>query len=276
MPGIDRVRRLESALAAHEEAAEIVSDKMYSEEDFVDGTALAARELGLKDLPKRLELAWRKAPSMLRLQRWLGSSGNKGVLRKRAAEAIEACSRKTHRQKAFLHILLGNFEAAAQLLASAPGLGWSDKEHPGHLLFPIFCRLLGDDSGYFKHEVRHSTMNINELKSLIPDVEEPCLPNPSVDEIVALAGLDEAKVDLELAILIRAMREAVHKRIEGLTERKCRNHYNHAAFLAAACIAVDKSGAASQWFAAIRNKYRRFPALQRELDRNLSQLQKKR
>ena len=31
-------------------------------------------------------------------------------------------------------------------LAAAPGLGWSDREHPGHLIFPIFCRLLGDDS----------------------------------------------------------------------------------------------------------------------------------
>jgi len=30
-----------------------------------------------------------------------------------------------------------DFEAAAKLLASAPGLGWSDGEHPGHLLFPI-------------------------------------------------------------------------------------------------------------------------------------------
>jgi hypothetical protein len=65
------------------------------------------------------------------------------------------------------------------------------------------------------------------------------------------------------------MREAVRKRIEGLTERKRRGYYDHAAFLAAACVAVDGSGATSEWIAAIRSEYRRFPALQRELDRYL-------
>jgi hypothetical protein len=264
-----------SALASYEEAAEIVSDKIYSEGDFLDGAALAARELGLKDFPKRLELAWRKAPSMLRLQRWLGSSGSKGILKKRAAAAIDACPRKAHRQNAFLHVLLGNFETAAQLLASAPGLGWSDNEHPGHLLFPIFCRLLGNDSGHFEHEVRHSTMNVDELKSPIPDFDEPCLPNPSVNEIVALAGLDEIKSDHERASLIKAMREAARKRIKDLTEHKRRNHYDHAASLAAICVAVDKSSTMSAWIDAIRSEHRRFPALQRELDRYLSQSRKK-
>ncbi len=264
-----------SALAAYEEAAEIVDDKIYSEGDFLDGAALAARELGLKNFPKRLDLAWRKAPSMLRLQRWLGSSGSKGVLKNRAAAAIEACPRKAHRQKAFLHVLLGDFDAAAQLLASAPGLGWSDNEHPGHLLFPIFCRLLGDDSGYFEHEVRHSTMNIDELESLIPNCDEPSLSNPPVDEIIALAGLDEVKGDHERASLIKAMREAVRKRIEGLTKSKRRSHYHHAASLAAACVAVDNSSATSAWIDAIRSEYRRFPALQWELDHCLSQPRKK-
>jgi len=264
-----------SALAAYEEAAEIVSDKIYSEGDFLDGAALAARELGLKDLPKRLEHAWHKAPSMLRLQRWLGSSGSKGVLKNRAAAAIDACPQKAHRQKAFLHVLLCDFEAAAQLLASAPGLGWSDNEHPGHLLFPIFCRLLGNDSGYFEQEVRHSTMSIDELESSIPGSDKPCLPNPSVDEIIALAGLDEIRDDHERASLIKAMQKAVRKRIEGLTKHKRRNHYDHAAFLAAACVAVDESGATSAWIDAIRSEHRRFPALQRELDRYLRQSRKK-
>jgi hypothetical protein len=34
-------------------------------------------------------------------------------------------------------------EAAAKLLAEAPGLGCSSADHPGHLLFPLFCTLLG-------------------------------------------------------------------------------------------------------------------------------------
>jgi hypothetical protein len=258
-----------AALAANEEAAEIVIDKTYSERDFLDGAALAAQELGRKDLPERLELAWRKAPSMLRLRRWLGSPGSKNVLKNRAAAAIEACPRKAHRQKAFLHVVLGDFETAAKLLASAPGLGWSDGEHPGHLLFPILCRLLGGGSEHFEHKFRHPTVEIDELESLTADCDKPCLPNPSLDEILALANLDESRADRERAGLIKAMREAVRKRIEGLTERKRRGYYDHAAFLAAACLAVDGSGATSEWIAAIRSEYRRFPALQRELDRYL-------
>jgi hypothetical protein len=264
-----------SVLAAYEEAAEIVSDKTYAEGDFLDGAALAARELGRKDLHQRLELAWRKAPSMLRLRRWLHSSGNRDILKKRAAEAIEACPKKDHRQQAFLHVLLGDFEAAARLLASAPGLGWSNNEHPGHLLFPLFCRLLGN-SEYFKNDVRHSRMDIDELESLTSDSDEPHLANPSIDEIIALSGLDEIKVERERAELNKAMREAVRKRIDGITKQKRRNYYDHAAFLSAACVTIDKSGAASEWFAAIRNEYRRFPALQQELDRHLNQSRKKR
>jgi disulfide oxidoreductase YuzD len=72
------------------------------------------------------------------------------------------------------------------------------------------------------------------------------------------------------------MREAVRKRIQGLTERKRRGYYNHAAFLAAACVAIDESGATTEWLAAIRKEYRRFPALQRELDQYLRQSRKKR
>jgi len=55
-----------AALAAHEEAADIISDKAYSRGEFLDGVAFAARKLGRRDLPARLERAWREAPGMLR------------------------------------------------------------------------------------------------------------------------------------------------------------------------------------------------------------------
>ncbi len=265
----------EAALSANEESAEIVGDKAHFQGDFLDGAALAAQELGRKDLPKRLETAWRKGPSMLRLRRWLGSSKSKGALKKRAAAAIEACPEKAHRQKAFLHVLLGDYKSASKLLASAPGLGWSDSEHPGHLLFPIFCRLLDDGSGYLVRKARHRdtldihVMDVDEMISLSSDPDEPCLPDASVDEIMALAGLEDVKRDAERAVLIQAMQKAARKRIEGVTEHKRRRHYGYAASLAAACVAVDKSPGMSEWIAAIRSKYRRFPAFQRELDRCL-------
>jgi hypothetical protein len=264
-----------AALAANKESAEIVGDKNHSQGDFLDGAALAARVLGRQDLPKYLETAWRKAPSLLRLRRWLGSSGSKGVLKKRAAAAIEVCPKKAHRQKAFLQVLLGDYASATRLLASAPGLGWSDSEHAGHLLFPIFCRLLGDYLRYPERDARHPdalgshVMDIDDLKSLSLDPNEPCLPNPSVDEILDFAGLDAVKNDDERTVLTRAMQKAARKRIEGVTQHTRRRHYGHAASLTAACTAVDKSPGMSEWITAIRSEYRRFPALQREFDRYL-------
>lgn len=90
-----------------------------------------------------LERAWREAPSMLRLRRWLGSSGSKAVLARRSAKALEVCASKAQRQRALLGVLLGDHESAAKLLGAGPGLGWFDSEHPGHLLFPLFQQLLG-------------------------------------------------------------------------------------------------------------------------------------
>ncbi|MEO8183589.1 MAG: hypothetical protein ABI895_32560 [Deltaproteobacteria bacterium] len=81
------------ALDAYEEAAEIVDDKTYSRGEFLDGAALAAQELGRKDLPAKLDRAWREAPSMVRLRRWLGAANTKTTLRKRVSAALETIHR---------------------------------------------------------------------------------------------------------------------------------------------------------------------------------------
>jgi hypothetical protein len=75
-------RDWKGALAAFDEAARLVTNNEYSRGDFLDGAALAAQELARKDLPRRLERAWREAPDMVRLRRWLGSSRTKGAARK--------------------------------------------------------------------------------------------------------------------------------------------------------------------------------------------------
>lgn len=120
-----------AVLAASEESSELVTGKKQWRADFLDGAALAAQELGRKDLPERLERAWRDAPSMLRLRRWLGSSKSKVVLRRRAAEALDACPRRAHRQRALLHVLLGDLPSAAKLLASAPRPWMVKRRAPG-------------------------------------------------------------------------------------------------------------------------------------------------
>ena len=255
-------RDWKGALAAFDDAARLVTNNEYSRGDFLDGAALAAQELARKDLPRRLERAWREAPHMVRLRRWLGSSRTKKVLRERAAEALSACPKKAHRQRALLQVLAGDFAAAAKILAAAPGLGWSNPDHPGHLLFPLFVSLLSEVG--FPGE---TTSDYDESDVFL-DRDEPRLRTPKVVDLLELAnvaGPDDT--DIRVAVM-RAMRKAAEKRIAGITANKRRRHYRHAASLALACAQIDESAETAGWLATIRDRYRRYSALQRELSQH--------
>ena len=261
-----------AALPAFEEAAELVADKEYARGELLDGAALAAQELGRKDLPARLERAWRGAPSMLRLRRWLGAAGGKAAVRKRAAEALDACPKQAHRQRAFLHVLLGDLELAAKLLASAPGLGWSGSEHPGHLLFPLFQALLGDKSASFSSSTAHPPgrgMDLEELELMTLDRDEPRLAAPEIDQVVEQAAVGGAAGGKVREIVIESMRKAAERRVEGVTGKQRRRHYEHAASLVAICAAIDASPATVGWVTRLREEHRRYPALRAEFDRHL-------
>ena len=248
-----------SALIAYDEAAKLVTDAAYTRGGFLDGAALAARELGRKDLPQRLEHAWRKAPSMIRLRRWLGSSKTRKVFGKRVGEALSVCPTQARRQQALLHVLGADFSAAAQLLAAAPGLGWSDEAHPGHLLFPLFASLLGD-----VEMPKETERDFNDL-SLLANQDEPRLQTPDTAALLDLATVEPPSDADTCAAVLEAMRTAAEKRIAGVTEHKRRRRYEHVASLALVCVQVDGSSETTAWLAAIVDKYRRFPALQRAL-----------
>ena len=250
-----------ASLTAFDEAAELVADKTYAVGDFLDGAALAAQELGRRDLPKRLERAWRQAPTFVRLRRWLGSSRHKKALRLRAADALSACPKQARRQRAFLHYLLGDLAAAAKLLASAPGLGWSSGDHPGHLLFPLFCSLLGDV------ELSTEMDGDFDVFSLVSPRDEQRMDTPEVAVLVQLADVAPPTDGRTRTAVLKAIRKAAEKRIEGVTENKRRRHYGHAASLALLCAQVDATPEAAAWLAATRDRYRRYPALQREFTR---------
>lgn len=247
-----------ATLAAYDEAVELVTDEAYARGEFLDGAALAAQELGRKDLPERLSQAWRDAPSMVRLRRWLGSAKTKKVVRERVAEALLTCPKNANRQGALLHVLDGDLAAAAKLLAAAPGLGWSNGEHPGHLLFPLFVSLLGGI------ELPMEPVGNFDKLSLLTD-DESQLTTPKISDLLELAGISAPSDPKTRTAVIRAMHKAAEKRINGVTENKRRRHYGHAASLALACAQVDNSTETTEWLANIRDEYRRYPALQREL-----------
>jgi len=249
-----------------------VSDKEYARGEFLDGAALSAQELGRRDLPSLLERAWRTDTNLVRLRRWLGTTRTRANLKKRAKKALAACPNEAHRQRAFLHVLLGEYEPAAKLLAAAPGLGWSRGEHPGHLLIAVFRKMLS-------REIQHLStatgvyasrwMDSITQESLRTSWGEARLVTPELDQILELSGVDE-RLDPEIRrTVVEAMREAAEKRLEGVTDKKRRRYYDHAAWLVGICMEVDPSPETSSWVTGIRSEYRRYPALKRELEKHL-------
>ncbi len=261
-----------SALQAFAEAAELVTDKDYARGELLDGAALAAQSLGRKDLPTHFERAWRAGPSMSRLRRWLGSSNTKAALGKRVHEALEACPKQAARQRALLHVLSHDFAPAAKLLASAPGLGWSNGEHPGHLVFPLFARLLGGSKKPTRQEedaMFHRGMPLDELEAMTAHPEAPRLATPEVDALLERAGVTSISDAAARATVLAAMKEAAESRVAGVTAQKRRSHYGHVAGLVATCVACDTTSETTRWALALQAEYKRFPALRGALDRAL-------
>lgn len=259
----------QAALKAFGEAAELVTDKDYTRGEFLDGAALAAQSLERKDLPAYLERAWRGSPSMSRLRRWLGSASTKAALGKRVGEALEACPKEATRQRALLHVLSHDFAIAAKLLASAPGLGWSSGEHPGHLLFPLFAQLLGASRTPARRDlgpIVHRGGDLDELEAMTTDPEEPRLATPAVDALLGLADISGISDATSRRAVLAAMKKAAESRVAGVTEQKRRRHYSHAAELVVTCVACDKTDETKRWAAALQVEYKRFPALRDELE----------
>ena len=244
------------ARAAYEEAADLVDDRDYSLGEFLDGAALAAQELGSDDLDATFERAWRQAPTLSRLCRWLGGCVTRDELVVRAEVALEAVPSGAARQRALLHLLRGELRDAATLLADAPGLGWSGAEHPGHLLFPVFAGVLcGRESAIA------SPPSYDDMGGLADD--SPALRTPTSDVLLRRAEIRAPDDEALRSSLIAAMRTAAEKRVEGVTESKRRRHYGHAAALAVLCARADGSPAGKAWLRGLMDEYRRFPALRR-------------
>jgi len=274
------------ALRACEAAAEM-SREAYWRGDFLDDAALAAKQLGHSDADLRLEAAWRGAPSLQRLQRWLGAGSPEGAtVVDRAKQAFEHCPRTAGRQRGLLCYLTGDARRAAALLARAPGLGWSDEEHPGHLLFSAFAAMLTEGSGTTLDPALWESLRERSWTAIHGDGDwgDPGeddgtgrtggaaslkLDTPSAPDLFALArpgiGLDSR----DRAAVLKAMRAAATKRTQGVLANKRRRHYGHAAALVACCLQVSsgigEQDSALAWIEGLRKEYSRFAAFRGEL-----------
>ncbi len=247
----------EAACAAYAEAAEMLEEAAYERAEFLDGVALAAQELGADDLDEALEQAWRTRPTLTRLRRLLAGAATKDALKARAARLLADAPDVSGRQRAMLLLICGELAAVAEQLAQAPGLGWSDSDHPGHIVFPILARLLGATSTPI------GPLGIDDLDDTMPD-DRPKLRAPTIDALLSLANLEMPAS--ARPTLVEAMRTAAEKRLDGVTDHGRRRHYDHAASLAVGCAMLDGTADGIAWLQAMRDAYRRYPALQRAFD----------
>lgn len=268
-----------AALAACEEAATLASDVTGAGAEFLDDAALAAQELGRPDQPDWFRRAWGAGPTLVRLCRWLGSATSKAALKDRATRALKDCPKDAHRQRALLYALLGDLESAADLLATAPGLGWSRDEHPGHIVFWLLVRSLAVDHASLPLDPPSLVAADADLAAFDdtddPDERSPAsvrprLAPPDLGALVELADVKRPKSAATRTALSTALRKAAEKRVAGVTQEKRRRYYGHAARLVAACLVVDPTPETAAWVAGVRATYRRFHALQNEFDDYLS------
>ena len=275
------------ALNTYEAAAKLVKSAHWLGE-FLDGAAIAAEQLGHVDFSKRLESAWRGAPSIERLLRWLGSDEPNGAkLMKRTTSALKRCPTKSARLKGVLYLLTGEVESAAKLLATAPGLGWSSEDHPGHVLFPAFAWVLGGApngslrGGLARTIDRPPATTFHAVDSNGRDEEteepdrtgKPSLSTPSLLQILQQASLRERLTQSDRVAMQAALRAAAIVRVDGVLREKRRRHYEHAAMLVGCCVEVDDAreiAIGSGWIAALRHRTSRFPAFQAALRRALA------
>lgn len=176
----------------------------------------------------------------------------------RAGAALEAVPAGAARQRALLHLLRGELDAAATLLADARGLGWSDAEHPGHLVFPLFVALLGGAKVTVQLPRDYADMSSHM------DDDRPKLRTTGFDELLQIADVILPEDEGIRSSMIAAMRTAAEKRVEGVTAKKRRRHYGHAASLAVEYARADGSSAGKAWLLELTDEYRRYPALKRE------------
>jgi hypothetical protein len=261
-----------AALQAAVVSARLVRESHWRGE-LLDGAALAAQELGRPDVPKRLESAWRAAPTLTRLVRWLAAGElGQNAIRVRAAKAVVSCPKTSPRQLGLLRVLLDDVPGAAALLAKAPGLGWSDPDHPGHTLFPALAALLSKRN---VDKALLAELDVTDHDLLEPfaegdDASRPRLPTPSVMALIQRTRPRTPLTDSHANAAIDAMRIAAEKRVLGILEKSRRRHYGHAALLVASCVAYApkrRTVELVKWAVGLDEQFRRRHAFRAELAR---------
>jgi hypothetical protein len=249
--------------------------------DFLDGVALAAQRLRRSDATRHLEAAWRGAPTLPRLFRWLcADDATIGTVVTRAKRAVKHCPRAAGRQLGLLRVLIGDFQGAAIVLSKSAGLGWSDQDHPGHVLFALFAILLSDNrSGpvamAFVDRLEPARRDPLDMEFSNDVHVRPKLEAPSIVTLIELLQPNSGWQATDRDAVLDAMRVAAEKRVEAILGHSRRRHYGHAAMLTATCVALAPKAREDEfrsWIFGLRQTYSRRHAFRDELAKALANL----
>ena len=158
------------------------------------------------------------------------------------------------------------------MLSKSPGLGWSNPDHPGHMLFPLLATLLSNGAIGDALVTELEATGRDPLESFaVPDEEhKPRLRTPSIVVLIQSVRPSIALTDPDRDAAIDAMRIAAEKRTEGILGNSRRQHYGHAALLVASCVAFAPKKRAAEllrWAMDLRQQYWRRHAFREELAR---------
>jgi len=224
-------------------------------------------------------VAWRAAPSALRLRRLVGHADAATLCVE--ADALAGTS-PSARLSAALLVLAGRIDEASALLGRCEPLGWSRDDHPGAVVVPVLLiAATAPATGGAGSRLPAAT-------ALLTAVDQPGWSGPGqighgesdgaaeVEALVELSALLAARAatvdgtaDLRAEWLIDA-RAAIDARVAAIVTAQHRGAYDRAAQLATAgaeaIAAVDGATAATAMLVGLRERYPRHVAFRSSLE----------
>ena len=188
----------------------------------------------------------------------------------RAREERAEVPRVTARVRGALDLLVGEYAAGAAHLATARGLGWSVKDHPGHVLFPgLLVALVGAAAA---KPLLAGIGDALGVPNPSPWIEAPIAPLPDRDPGLPVLSAPTLLSVLERTVttqpldptvqpaVLAALRSAAEHRVEGVLGEKRRRTYDHAARLTiAAGVAYAVTGQAHEGHGFVQQIHARYP-----------------
>jgi hypothetical protein len=283
-----RERQFKRASFAAREASERVEDgedRACMAEIWAE---LSCRNGGRREVLGARRRAFRASPNARRLLEYCAEGGpGQKALRARIKTELdyaEICEKPpTPRLMAVLDLLLGNLDLALQSLEDSSMLGWSNKDHPGHIAFPA---LLLVSTGMIQPE---SESVLARLWSQLDGVLSlrGGEPDPSQEVFSACAVAQANKIALSCRALLEpalrrvrvskerrrdllsGLQRVTLRRVHDIVENRFRGAYERASLVSIACaeafFMVEEKSSGLELLKIIRQDFPRHRAFHKEL-----------